>query len=135
MRREVGGVLHPELAAVIAGLGHGQRLVISDAGLPIPPGVRRIDLAVRCGVPSFADVVSVVGAELAVERVVIATESDTIGHGRIREILAGALDSRVLVEVVSHEELKEMSASAVAVVRTGECTAYLNVVLVAGVSF
>jgi D-ribose pyranase len=135
MRREVGGLLHPELAAVIAGLGHGQRLVISDAGLPIPPGVRRIDLAVRCGVPSFADVVSVVGAELAVERVVIATESDTIGHGRIREILARALDSRVLVEVVSHEELKEMSASAVAVVRTGECTSYLNVVLVAGVSF
>jgi D-ribose pyranase len=135
MRREVGGLLHPELAAVIAGLGHGQRLVISDAGLPIPPGVRRIDLAVRCGVPSFADVLSVVGAELAIERVVIATESDTIGRGLIREILAQALAVPALVDTVSHEELKEMSASAVAVVRTGECTSYLNVVLVAGVSF
>jgi D-ribose pyranase len=135
VRRQVGGILHPELAAVIAGLGHGQRLVISDAGLPIPPGVRRIDLALRCGVPSFADVLSSVAAELAVERIVIATESDMAGHGRIREILARAFDHQILVDVVPHEELKELSASAVAVVRTGECTPYLNAVLVAGVSF
>ena len=135
MRRQVEGVLHAELAAVIAGLGHGQRIVIADAGLPIPSGVRRIDLAVRCGVPSFADVLTVVAAELSVERVIIATESDTIGGGRVRQLLAQAVNGAVDLDTVPHEELKEMSASAVAVIRTGECTPYLNAVLVAGVSF
>lgn len=32
-----GGILHPELLAVIARLGHTDRLVIADSGLPIPP--------------------------------------------------------------------------------------------------
>lgn len=135
MRRDNQGILHPELAAVIAGLGHGQRLVIADAGLPIPADVPRIDLAVRCGVPSFAAVLAAVASELAVERVVIAAESDTIGHGRIRDFVGGAIDQAVPIDVVSHEELKELSTGAVAIVRTGECTPYLNVVLIAGVSF
>ena len=135
MRRQSEGILHPELAAVIAGLGHGQLLVIADAGLPIPPGVRRIELAVRCGVPSFEDVLGAVGSELAVERVVIAAESDSVDGVRIRDILADAFASAPPVDVVSHEALKELSAGAVAVVRTGECTPYCNAVLVAGVSF
>ncbi len=135
MRRQGEAILHPELAAVIAGLGHGQHLVVADAGLPIPPGVRRIDLAVRCGVPSFSEVLAAVVSELAIERIIIAIESDTIGNGRLREILAALSDPAVPVAVVSHDEFKELSAGAAAVVRTGECTPFHNAVLVAGVSF
>ena len=39
------GLLNIELSQVIAGMGHGDVLVIGDAGLPVPKGVRRIDLA------------------------------------------------------------------------------------------
>jgi len=46
-------LLHAELSEVIARLGHGDLLVIGDAGLPIPDGPRRIDLAVSAGVPRF----------------------------------------------------------------------------------
>ncbi len=38
-------LLHAELSHAIASLGHGDMLVIGDVGLPIPPGPRRIDLA------------------------------------------------------------------------------------------
>jgi D-ribose pyranase len=31
------GVLHTALAETIAGMGHGDLLVIADAGLPVPP--------------------------------------------------------------------------------------------------
>jgi D-ribose pyranase len=41
----------------------------------------------------------------------------------------------VPVAVASHDEFKELSAGAAAVVRTGECTPYHNAVLVAGISF
>ena len=40
------GILQHDLAHVIATLGHTDSLVIADAGLPIPMGVQRIDLAV-----------------------------------------------------------------------------------------
>jgi D-ribose pyranase len=36
---------------------------------------------------------------------------------------------------VSHDELKRMSGRARAIVRTGECTPYGNVVLASGVTF
>ena len=41
----------------------------------------------------------------------------------------------VKVEIVSHDELKQLSAKSKAVVRTGECTAYSNVILESNVSF
>jgi D-ribose pyranase len=36
---------------------------------------------------------------------------------------------------VSHETLKQLSARARAIVRTGECTPYFNVILRSGVTF
>ncbi|WP_422116569.1 RbsD/FucU domain-containing protein [Brachybacterium sp. UNK5269] len=54
MRR--GGILHPQLSEQLARLGHTDTFVIGDCGLPIPPGVPRVDLAVVMGVPGFAEV-------------------------------------------------------------------------------
>ena len=47
------GILNQDISCVVAGMGHNDMLVIGDAGLPIPDGVRRIDLAVKQGVPGF----------------------------------------------------------------------------------
>ena len=54
------GILHAELSGLVAAMGHGDTLVIGDAGLPVPPGVRCIDLAVSPGVPRFQQVVDAV---------------------------------------------------------------------------
>jgi len=121
------GILHAELSRVVAGLGHGQRLVIGDAGLPVPPGVPCIDLAVTLGVPGFWDVLDAVLSEMCVERAVVAEDAGA-------EVRA-AFEARLSVEAVSDEALKAMSSDAVAVVRTGETVPYTNVVLVAGVAF
>ena len=53
-------LLHAELSEVIARLGHGDLLVIGDAGLPIPDGPRRIDLALSANVPRFHEVLAAV---------------------------------------------------------------------------
>lgn len=125
-------LLHAELSHAIASLGHGDMLVISDAGLPIPEGPRRIDLAVTPGVPSIADVLRAVLAEMQVERSVLAEEA--LGTGRVlpawyAQQLAHA------PQTVPHVEFKRLSAQARAIVRTGECTPYANVILVSGVVF
>jgi D-ribose pyranase len=39
------------------------------------------------------------------------------------------------VQTISHEELKEKTRQARAVIRTGEFTPYANIILVAGVVF
>ena len=77
-------LLHAELSGLIARMGHGDMLVIGDAGLPIPEGPVRIDLAVTANLPRFMDVVNAVLGELCVESAVIAQELP----GRI-QILVG----------------------------------------------
>jgi D-ribose pyranase len=128
-------LLHAELSRVIASLGHGDTLVIGDAGLPIPAGPQRIDLAVMRGVPGMANVLAAVLSEMQVEGVVLASEAVPNGAslpGWYPQTLAA---QGIAPQTVSHEEFKLRCASARAVVRTGECTPYANILLVAGVAF
>src|ERR1700744_1748725 len=126
-------LLHAELSEVIARLGHGDLLVIGDAGLPIPDGPRRIDLAVRRTVPPSHGVRAGVPAEMQVEGAVIAEEivpANPAVHADLLERL-GATP----VTSVSHEQFKAATRGARAIVRTGEFSPYANVILRAGVVF
>lgn len=127
------GLLNKDLSEVIASLGHGDMLVIADAGLPIPQGVRRIDLAVSPNVPRLLDVVQAVLGELEVEEAMVASEMAERSPAA-REALV-TLMGDVPVSEILHEQLKSQAARASAVVRTGEFTPYANVILVAGVVF
>ncbi len=124
-------LLNAELSHAIATMGHGDMLVIGDVGLPIPPGPRRIDLALTPGIPAVADVLRVVLTELQVEKAVIATEAIERAQG----LLPSWCQLPVTPQTVSHEEFKHLTERARVVVRTGECTPYANVILVAGVTF
>ena len=47
------GILNSDIAKVLADLGHTDKVVIGDAGLPIPEGVKKIDLSIRLHEPAF----------------------------------------------------------------------------------
>jgi D-ribose pyranase len=127
------GILHSEISEVIATLGHGDMLVVGDAGLPVPPGVRRIDLAVAGGVPGFIQVLRALLEDVQVESAVLASEM----AGRSPQMYADTIAALGVVPVrqVSHEDFKQMTRGARAIIRTGEFTPYANVILVSGVVF
>jgi D-ribose pyranase len=124
-------LLHADLSHAIASLGHGDLLVIGDAGLPIPPGPRRIDLALTPGIPSVADVLRVVTSEMQVEQALIAAEAVQRAEGSLPAWYSLSLTPRT----VPHGEFKRLCAQARVMVRTGECSPYANIILVAGVTF
>jgi D-ribose pyranase len=127
------GTLNQPISAVIASLGHGDLLVIADCGLPIPQGVKRIDLALTAGVPGFLETLTVVQQEMQVESAIIAQEmakDSSILYHEFTSLVAG-----MQIEMISHSEFKELTKQAVAVIRTGECTPYANVILKSGVIF
>ena len=128
-----GRILNPRLASAIVSLGHFDKLVIADAGLPLPPGVEVLDLSLVKGVPSFAETLAVVLEYLKADSAYLASEMADASpalHKRTTELLAG-LDVRRL----AHDELKALTREAKLIVRTGECTPYANVILEAGVTF
>lgn len=128
-----GPLLNQPIAAVIAGMGHMDELVIADAGLPIPRETPRIDLALTENVPGFLETLRVVLTELEVETAVVAAEIQTHSpdlYAALRELLGD-----IPIEEVPHNAFKELTCSARAVVRTGEFTPYANVILRAGVVF
>ncbi len=126
-------LLNVALSEVVAGLGHGDMLVIGDAGLPIPPETLRIDLALTKSIPGFLDTVRVVLEEMKVEKVQVAGETEQVSPQVLAELKR--LLPETPFEVISHSELKARCEQARAVVRTGEFTPYANVILVSGVVF
>ncbi|MFJ4965200.1 D-ribose pyranase [Streptomyces sp. NPDC088729] len=125
------GVLNRHLAGALAELGHGDGVLVCDAGMPIPPGPRVVDLAFRAGTPSFAEVLDGLLDELVVEGATAALEVRDANPEAAR-LLEGRFP---YLGLVTHDELKALTHSARLVVRTGEATPYANVLLRCGVFF
>jgi D-ribose pyranase len=126
-------LLNSALSETIATLGHGDQLVIGDAGLPIPSGPRRIDLALTEGIPHFLDTLRVVLTEMQVQSIVVASETVERSPAIWEDIRL--LLPEVPVETIAHNKFKHRTRDAVAMIRTGEFTPFANIILVAGVTF
>lgn len=136
-----GKLINAPVSAAIAAMGHTDSLVVCDAGLPIPSQPTRIDLALTNGVPGFVETLAIVCAELCVERVVMAEEirdQNQAIHQQTVDFINDLADQQgkpIEIGYVSHEHFKQQSEGSRAVVRTGECTPYANILLFAGVTF
>ena len=126
-------LLQSDLSYIIATLGHMDTLVIADAGLPIPAETVRIDLALTKGVPGAIQTLKVVLDEMKVEKIILAAEARERNSQFIADVQN--LLPEVPVEFIPHTDFKAKTASARAVVRTGEFAPYANVILVSGVVF
>lgn len=127
------GILNRPISTIIAGLGHMDTIVVSDAGLPIPTETQRIDLVLKEGTPSFLETVGVILEEMQVERALVAEEMLEVSpkiHKELKKLLGD-----VPIGTIQHTEFKILTREARAVIRTGEFTPYANVILVAGVIF
>ncbi len=126
------GILNQQLSAAIAGLGHGDLLMVVDAGFPIPRGSERIDLAIVRDLPDLRTVLKIVHEEVIAERVVIAAEMAQ-NNAPLEQWLRVEFDDADF-ELVPHEEmLTSVAARAKAIVRTGAFDPWGNIALSSGV--
>lgn len=132
------GILNSDISRVLSYMGHTDQICIGDCGLPIPEETERIDLALRFGQPSFMEVLEEVGKEMVVEKIILAEEireknPEVLSQiGRFFGRDGGNVPETVFV---SHTELKEMTKTCRAVIRTGETTPYANIILQSGCIF
>jgi D-ribose pyranase len=127
------GILNSDISKVLSDLGHTDFIVIADAGLPIPEGIKKIDLAIKPGMPLFIDVVNAIEEDMVIEKVTMASEIEEVNPKHATYLKDKFADKEI--EHVSHEEFKQLTKQAKAVIRTGEITPYANCILQSGVFF
>lgn len=134
-------LLNADISHLVSTLGHTDEMTVCDAGLPIPEGVRRIDLALTHGIPGFIDTVKSILAESQIEAVIMAEEFGQVSPDLHNALLA-ELDQEqersghpITRQYLTHESFKQRTQQSRAIVRTGECTPYANVIFCSGVVF
>lgn len=126
-------MLNSEIAGVLAELGHTDTIVIADCGLPIPNGVKRIDISLKLGTPSFLETLAAIIDDMEVEKITLASEICS-QNLQIKEEIERMLPD-IPAAYVEHEQFKQLTQGAKAIIRTGETTPYANIILHAGVIF
>jgi D-ribose pyranase len=119
------GILNKGLSEAIASMGHGDNLIVCDAGFPI-------DLALIQDVPDLQTVLSAIAQEFIAEKVRIAEELKE-NNPPLYQKLTELFDERDFELVPQVQMLFEASRHAKAIVRTGAFDPFGNVSLISGV--
>ncbi|MBU9711222.1 D-ribose pyranase [Evansella tamaricis] len=125
------GILNRDIAQVLAKLGHTDKIVIADCGLPVPAHVPCIDLSIKLGFPSFESVLDEVLNDMVVEEAFCAEEME----GKNKELYNEIKLKQFPIRFMDHESFKVKTHEAKVIIRTGEATPYANIILSAGVLF
>ncbi|MBS3987755.1 MAG: D-ribose pyranase [Erysipelothrix sp.] len=127
------GILNSEISKVLSDLGHTDSICIADAGLPIPDGVRKIDISLKKGLPSFIETLKTVLNDMWVENIYLAEEIKTMNQEVNNEVCQ--LFPNIQPEYISHSDFKTLTKTCKVIIRTGEMTPYANVILTSNVNF
>ena len=133
-------IMNSKLSSVVTKLMHGDIVVVADAGLPVPPGVDTLDLAIQPGIPNLEHILPLLKEELVIENVIVASEMEKVNKSRfdyVHELFGNMKSSGGddLIRVLDHDHIEEMLPKAKLIVQTAEISPYGNVVFVGGVSF
>lgn len=125
------GVINRKVAAAISKQGHGDLLMVTDAGFAIPSGVEVIDLSLKENKPMVVEVLAILNKYFSVEKMILANQTKETSPTLFANI-SRSFGEGVPVETVDHSKIKEISNTVKTVIRTGDFTAYGNVILVSG---
>jgi D-ribose pyranase len=145
------GIINRDIAAIISEQGHGDLLMVTDAGFAIPPEVEVIDLSLSENVPMVMEVLKELEKYFSVEKMFMSEETREVNPGHFENVsraFGSGVEVETLpqmelkklsrevtwveVETLPHMELKKLSWEVKAAIRTGDFTAYGNVILVSG---
>jgi len=125
------GVLNRAVANALTKQGHGDLLMVTDAGFAIPRGVEVVDLSLEENKPMVLEVLAMLRKNFSVEKMFIANQTKLVSPTLFSNI-SKAFGEGIPVETVEHTTIREMSRSVKTVIRSGDFTAYGNVILVSG---
>jgi D-ribose pyranase len=125
------GILNRDIAAIISEQGHGDLLLIADAGYAIPKEIEVIDISLSENRPTVIELLEELKKFFSVEKIFMSEETRNISPSHFSKV-SSTFGKNVEVEVIPQHEMKKKSTNVKAAIRTGDFTAYANVILVSG---
>lgn len=134
-------ILNARLAAIVAGIRHGEMLFIADAGsgtstqalYPLSPNVEYLDLEAVTGSPSFQDIVSTL-VEVGDFEAAIVTDIMPQVNQKDYAFLTKLLGEENITQVNYIPEYYQLRDRCKAVVQTGDYGMHAQTILIAGYS-
>jgi D-ribose pyranase len=125
------GMLNGHIDSALTRQGHMDLMMVVDAGFPCPDHVELIDIALSEGKPAILEVLAELKKYHSVEKIIMAQDTQDHNPTYFDKVVKSFGDC-VDIEVIPHTELKERSHNVKTIIRTGDFTAWGNVMLVSG---
>lgn len=105
--------------------------MVVDAGFAIPKEVEVIDISLSINNPTVLIVLAELKKFFSVEKMIMAKQTKETSPS-LFEAISQAFGANIPVETIDHADLKQFAKTVKAIIRTGDFTAYGNVILVSG---
>lgn len=125
----IDGLINPHVLALVARIRHTNVLVIADAAFPFWPEIETVDISLVKGVPTVLQVVEPLLANWKCGEVVMAKEFKSRNNRQTQQAFADACGD-VKMTFEPHLQFKKRVPHAIGLIRTGDTTAYGNMILI-----
>jgi D-ribose pyranase len=122
------GILNPHVLELIARIRHTNTLVIADWAFPFWPEIETVDISLTQGIPTVLDVLDLLTPVFKIGRIWQAEEF--LSHNTPEKIERfNQSFGKIPVTREAHLDFKKRVPLAIGLIRTGDPTAYGNVIL------
>lgn len=125
----IQGIINPQLLSLLSRIRHTNALVIADAAFPFWPEVETVDLSLVKGIPTIPQLLDAILPNFSAGAVHMAQEFGSHNTPDTRMVFEKACRG-VPIHFEPHLEFKKRVPHAIGLVRTGDTTAYGNLILI-----
>jgi D-ribose pyranase len=122
------GILNPHVLQLIARIRHTNTLVIADWAFPYWPEIETVDISLTKGIPNVLDVLELLKPNFKIGRIWQAEEFLATNPQETVDTFAKSFGTIPLTRE-PHVEFKKRVPKAIGLIRTGDPTAYGNLIL------
>ena len=125
------GILNPDILHLIARVRHTNTLVIADWAFPFWPEIETVDISLTRGVPTILQVLELLKPNFKIGRIIQAEQFLTTNSEEAVKAFNTSFEEipDVIIERPAHNDLKKLVPDAIGLIRTGDTTAYGNIIL------
>lgn len=125
----ISGIINPRLLHLLSRIRHTNTLVIADAAFPFWPQIETVDISLVKGIPTIPQVMDAILPNFSAGAVFMAEEFNSHNDPRTRELFKTSCRG-VKTNFEPHIEFKKRVPDAIGLIRTGDTTAYGNLILI-----